>query len=74
MSSREHTILLFEALGCDAGQDLAAALATAPGVIRVYVDMACETIFVEHRSEQSTRADIGRIVELNGLRVRISRQ
>lgn len=46
-----------------------AALMRAPGVSRVYVDMATEAIFVEHHTEQSTRADLTRIIELFGVRV-----
>lgn len=66
---REHSILLLETLGCDAARALAAALLRAPGVTRVYVDTATEAIFVEHHTDQATRDDLTRIIELFGVRV-----
>jgi hypothetical protein len=70
--AREHTTLLLETLCCADARSLAAALLRAPGVTRVYVDTATEAVFIEHRTEQSTCADLRRIIELLGIRVRSS--
>lgn len=68
--AREHTILLLECLGCERAADLTAALMTSPGVTRVFVDTATEAVFVEHHTDRVSRAQLARVIERLGLRVR----
>jgi hypothetical protein len=66
---REHTTLLLQHCPCHIAGDLAAALLRAPGVTRVYVDTDTEAVFVEHHDDESSSADLKRIIELLGIRV-----
>ena len=56
-----HSILLLDGPDCEVGRDLAATIATTPGVTRIYVARDCEAIFVEHDTERFTRDDLRRL-------------
>lgn len=59
---REHTVLLLDTLGCAAAHDVAAALARAPGVVRIHLELSCEAIYVEYDSELLGAGEIERLV------------